>query len=227
VIKLTDTPGKGYVLTNWLVKVGGTVVLSTNEVTAFVMQPNLALTATFADVQKPVLKVTSPKTGLKTTNGTITARGTVKDNGTGGTVRWQINNGGWNVANGWSSWSNNVPLVTGTNILQIYAQDLAGNRSATNSLKIIHTSTGKVVSASANASSQHHAPPAFLGNIGKSAGHFHFDFAGETNQTVIVESSDNLTDWTPVQTNTATADPACFKEPQTNNAVRFYRLRTQ
>ena len=47
-VTLTANPGTGYVLTNWLVQVGGVTVLSTNKVTPFAMQSNLVLTATFA-----------------------------------------------------------------------------------------------------------------------------------------------------------------------------------
>ena len=58
------TPGPGDVLTNWLVQVNGSTVLSTNKAVPFQMESNLVLTVTFADVTPPTITITTPTSGL-------------------------------------------------------------------------------------------------------------------------------------------------------------------
>jgi hypothetical protein len=130
--------GKGYKLTNWLVEVNGTTVVSTNKVVPFVMLPNLVVTATFVDVQKPALKVVSPKNKQAVQTETLAISGTVKDNGTGGTVWYQLNGGSWEAASGWTNWNGLATLIPGANTLLVYAQDEAGNRSKTNVLSVTY-----------------------------------------------------------------------------------------
>ena len=128
--------GKGYILTNWLVQVDGASVLSTNKAVPFLMQSNTVLTATFVDVQKPTLKVAAPKASAKLSNDVVQATGTVKDNSIHGTVYCRANNDAWTPASGWTNWTAPVNVTPGTNMLQFYAQDAAGNCSITNTVKV-------------------------------------------------------------------------------------------
>lgn len=134
----TATPGAGYVLTNWLVTVDGVTILSTNRAASFLMQPDLVLTAAFADVQKPVLTITAPTPNEIWTNAGFTVAGKVTDNGPGGAVWYQLNGGNWNLAGGWSNWTASVTLHPGTNTVAAYAVDAAGNASATISQKMVY-----------------------------------------------------------------------------------------
>ncbi len=148
-VTLATTPGAGYVLANWLVEVGGATVLSTSLATPFVMQSNLVLTASFADVAKPALTITTQLSNQLWSNEVFTVTGQVTDNGPGGVVWVQLNGGGWSLANGWSNWTANATLAPGTNILSIYAADTAGNLSVTDAVTLIHIASG-VMSVNTN-----------------------------------------------------------------------------
>ena len=50
-------------------------------------------------------------------------------------------------------------------------------------------------------------------------------FSGQTGQSYIVEVSTNLTNWSPLQTNTATAGALLITDTNTSSPQRFYRLR--
>jgi O-glycosyl hydrolase len=72
-------------------------------------------------------------------------------------------------------------------------------------------------------------PPAIRANdgmLGFKQGRFGFNLAGVAGQTVIVETSTNLVNWTPMATNLLAVDPLYFSDPSpTNSTRRFYRLR--
>jgi hypothetical protein len=135
---LTTTPGTGWILTNWLVQVEGNTVINTNKAAAFQMQSNLCVTATFADIAKPTLTITTPTLNQRTSNEVFNVTGKVTDNNTNGAVKYQLNGGAWTDASGWTNWSATVVLTPGTNVLKAFAVDAAGNRSTTNSVTCLY-----------------------------------------------------------------------------------------
>ena len=68
---MTAKPVSGFGFAGW----SGSLT-STNSTLTFMMEPSLALTANFVDMQKPTLSITSPSSGLQTSNAscTVTAR---------------------------------------------------------------------------------------------------------------------------------------------------------
>ena len=67
----------------------------------------------------------------------------------------------------------------------------------------------------------------FTTNFSNQSG-FGFNLNGTSNQTIVVDGSTNLLDWTPLYTNLANGIPAYFFDPaSTNFPGRFYRLRLQ
>jgi len=112
----------------------GDVTMTANPKLTFTMVPGLAIIANFKDVTAPTLVITAPKANEKYSNATITVTGTAADNVAVGGVYVQINDGGWNLATGTTSWSNSLPVVGGANLVQAYAVDNAGNISKTNSV---------------------------------------------------------------------------------------------
>jgi hypothetical protein len=72
-------------------------------------------------------------------------------------------------------------------------------------------------------------PPAIRAGNGASAfqsGRFGFDLHGIAGQTLIVEASTNLVNWTPLTTNTLGDAPLYFSDPNSGGFVqRFYRAR--
>jgi hypothetical protein len=63
-------------------------------------------------------------------------------------------------------------------------------------------------------------------NFGFATNQFGFNISGAFGQTIVVDGSTNLVDWTPLFTNTAGNDPFYFFDPaSTNLSWRFYRAR--
>ena len=133
--KMTAKAGQGFAFTNW------TGSLTTNStVLTFVMASNLTFRANFLDVTKPTLTIASPTANQRWSNAVFTVKGTAKDNMQVSRV-WCLTNGVWGLAamtNGSANWSVDVSLAPRTNFVQAYAEDAAGNRSATNSVKLIY-----------------------------------------------------------------------------------------
>ena len=138
----------GHVFTNWVVStnwVAGRA--STSATLSFLMQSNLTLQANFVDVTKPTLAITAPKANQRWSNNWFQVTGTASDNVQVSNV-WCLNNGVWGRAssgNGWSNWTVNATLVTGTNTVRAYAEDAAGNRSSTNSVNFVYVVSDRLV----------------------------------------------------------------------------------
>ena len=129
----------GHVFTNWVVStnwVGG--VTNSNATLTFIMQSNLTVGVTFVDVAKPTLTVKAPTANQQCSNAVFTIQGTAKDNAAVQQVEYNLNNAGWQLADGTTNWSKQVVLVKGTNTLLVSAADAAGNRSATNTVRFIY-----------------------------------------------------------------------------------------
>ena len=130
------TPAKGFGFQFWnLVTDAGTNMINTASLT-FTMVTNLVITANFVDNQAPVLKIISPKSNAKETNGTVTVSGTATDNLGVTAVGVQINTNGWIMADGTNNWTVTLPVFRGADTIQAYAMDAAGNISKTNLVKI-------------------------------------------------------------------------------------------
>jgi hypothetical protein len=74
-------------------------------------------------------------------------------------------------------------------------------------------------------------PPTIIvndGSFGFRTNQFGFNVAGLAGQTVVIEVSINLLDWTALETNTLGASPLYFSDPgSTNLPACFYRARLQ
>ena len=63
-------------------------------------------------------------------------------------------------------------------------------------------------------------------NFGLLSGQFGFDLSGVFGQTIIVDGSANLVNWTPLYTNTVGGSPLYFRDPASAGVPwRFYRAR--
>ena len=130
---LTAIAGTGFVFSNWTAGVSGPVV--TNKATVrFAMQSNLVLTANFIDTQRPLVAITSPKSGSRLSNSVVTVTGTASDNAAVGQVWVQLNAAVPVLAAGTTRWSNSLAPVPGPNTVQAYSVDTSGKVSLTNRL---------------------------------------------------------------------------------------------
>lgn len=134
---LTATAGKGFSFVHWTL---GTFMTNKPALT-FRMTSNLVIYAYFKDTAPPTNGITFPVANQKYTNTAITVTGKAGDNVGVAGVGVQINNGGWLPAqsgNGYTNWSAaNLPVSFGTNTVQAYAMDAAGNVSVTNVVKFL------------------------------------------------------------------------------------------
>ena len=101
-------------------------------------------TASFKDIQIPVLTISSPATGARLTNALVTVIGRATDNSGTADVLIRLNSGGWttnNVLLSTTNWTADLTLQPGTNVFQAYARDAAGNISTTNALSLTYVVT--------------------------------------------------------------------------------------
>jgi uncharacterized repeat protein (TIGR02543 family) len=131
------TAGTGFAFAYW----SGGVSMSTSPTLNFTMVSNLTIIANFNDITKPATSITFPVASQKWSNTVITVTGKASDNVGVSGVGVQFNGGGWlaaQSANGYTNWTAaNLPVIFGTNIVQAYAMDAAGNVSLTNTVKFL------------------------------------------------------------------------------------------
>jgi hypothetical protein len=123
---------------------GDSITSSTNNAKlTFQMVPGLELTANFVDIEPPMVTITT-KSGTGS-NSVVAITGTASDNVGVASVWCQVGNNGWSLAatsDAYTNWTATVILSMGTNIIQVYAEDAAGNRSKTNSVTLVNDSAG-------------------------------------------------------------------------------------
>ena len=129
----------GATVTNLLV---GQRTVSFNPISGWTNPPNLTVTitngqtnilnASYLDVSKPTLAITSPAKNQRWSNSTFTVTGTAKDNLAVSNVFYSLNGGGWSNAvtgNHWTNWSATETPAPGPNTNAVYAVDTSGNKS--------------------------------------------------------------------------------------------------
>jgi hypothetical protein len=145
--RMTALAGAGYQFKQWIVATnwgaGTTKVIST---LSFVMQPNLTLTAVFADTTPPTVRITNLAPNQQVSipvfsNAVFTVKGTAQDNAGVSNVWYRLNGGPWTIASGTNAWAAPVALNQQVNSFQVFAQDGAGNRSQTNTVKFTYVAT--------------------------------------------------------------------------------------
>jgi hypothetical protein len=62
-------------------------------------------------------------------------------------------------------------------------------------------------------------------SLGSAAGTFGFNVTGSPGQLVVVETSEDLADWRPLNTLTLGSVPQHFSDPAPTARSKFYRLR--
>ena len=140
---MTATASAGFGFTGW------TGSSTTNGATLkFVMASNLTFTANFADTARPTNGISSPTANQHWSNAVFTVSGKARDNVAVANVFYSLNGSGWApavTANNWSNWTAQVTLVPGTNTIQAYAMDTAGNFSTTNKASLVYINGAEVV----------------------------------------------------------------------------------
>ena len=106
------------------------------------------------DQKPPTVKFVSPAANAVVTNETLTVRGTASDNSSVTEVSWALGTHAFQTAAGTTSWSANVPLEVGTNVVSVVARDVRTNASVVATRQFIrralsqftlHSTTGGTV----------------------------------------------------------------------------------
>jgi formylglycine-generating enzyme required for sulfatase activity len=136
---LTATPAAGFGFANWTD--GASAIFTNKPVLTFLMASNLSFTANFVDITRPTVSVTNIPSGGAFSNAIFSVRGKSADNVVVTNVLYNLNGLGWQGAgtgNGWTNWFAELALLPGTNLIAAYAVDMAGNRSLTNTVKLVY-----------------------------------------------------------------------------------------
>jgi len=184
---------------------------NTNASRSITMPPEpVTYTASFTDIQKPTVAITLPTASLKVSNSVYTVKGTATDNGVMTGVFCRVNSGEWTLAtttnlttNVWKSWSVPLTLTAGSNLLQAYSMDAAGNISATSSVSCTYVVPG-VLTIQTNGVGTVTRAPATAVEIGQTytltatpgAGFGFVNWAGQvtgTNKVVTFKMTSNTT----------------------------------
>src|ERR1017187_323783 len=145
-----------------------------------------------ADTIPPTVAISSLTNGQIFASSTIPVSGTASDAGCPCTwvslVQAQMNGtgGAWQTASGTNNWSASVSLNSGANTIYVRSKDGAGNYSTVASVNVTYN------------------PPApVFGGASVNGGKLQTTLSGlSAGETVVVEASSDLHNWTPIQTNT-------------------------
>ena len=134
------------VLTLSKVKAGdaGDYTVKVSNASGTVTSRKATLIIGIPDTISPTNGITSPTANQGWSNAVFTVTGAARDNVGVANVFLSLNGGGWTTAttaNGCTNWSAQVSLTPGTNTVQAYAVDPAGNVSTTNSVTFVYILT--------------------------------------------------------------------------------------
>ena len=121
VINLTPTANPGSSFAGWTGACTGTGVC------AVTMNAAKTVTATFNDIQAPTISITSPADGLNVSSPSLAMNGSASDSNGVVVVKFSVNGGGRQNASGTSAWDGIATLTPGSNTIQVFATDPAGN----------------------------------------------------------------------------------------------------
>jgi uncharacterized repeat protein (TIGR02543 family) len=130
---LTATPAAGFVFRGWS---GSTN--TTKSSFSFRMAPEFAITATFEDITRPGVVITSPKSNQRFLAPNFNITGTARDNDRIKAVRLRQNGGEWFLANGSNSWNGPITFTPGLNKLEAVATDFADRNSTTSAVTVTY-----------------------------------------------------------------------------------------
>jgi len=166
-------------------------VRSRDEAGNYSTVASVNVTYTPPDTQGPALVITSPSNNTTVTSAGLLVSGTASDSGYGNdgvssvTVNGVSASGGTASGAGTANWSATVTLSPGTNLVTVTAKDTLNN------------STQMQITVTYNP-----PPPSFGSGCVSGAG-FQTTLSGlSAGETVVVEVSSDLRNWTPIQTNT-------------------------
>jgi hypothetical protein len=162
----------------------------------------------------PTLRISSPTSGLHASNALVTVTGTASaPSGIAGA--WcRINNGAANLVdttNGYTNWTATLPLISGGNTINAFAEDWDGNVSLVTSVNVISSNSFMLQLSTTNSNSS-------------VAGGFGFNLQISPGLNGHIQYSTNLSNWTTLTSFTGTNTTIPIQDPNAgNDGGRFYR----
>jgi hypothetical protein len=214
---VTTTANSGYTFANWTEN--GSVMSSSASYT-FTLNGNRNLVANFnsVDTTPPALTITSPANGAIVTSASLPVNGTASDNGYGNNGISSVTVNSVAASNdtasgpGMANWSATVSLHSGQNIITVIAADGLGNATPSQQRTVTYNPLRPV-----------------FGGLSVSGGQLQTTLSGlSVGETVVLYSSGDLKNWTPVQTKVATGSTVTFT-PVVNSALgaQYFRVQVQ
>ena len=143
--------------TNSILYTGPFVITNSTSLRVVAVQPGavassiasgfIAITH-YTDLVPPTCTISAPTPNQRCSNAVITVAGTAADNLGLANVFFNLNHSGWtpaSTANNWTNWTAQANLMAGTNAISVYAQDLAGNVSRTNTTSFFYVVSAPLV----------------------------------------------------------------------------------
>lgn len=96
------------------------------------------------DGTEPTPAITTPTDGQHWSNAVFVVAGTTSDNVQVSNVWFQVNSNGWQLVttlDNWTNWTAMASLIPGTNVIQVYAEDTAGNVSTNATVNLVYVVT--------------------------------------------------------------------------------------
>ncbi len=129
---ITGIPASGYIGYNPHWNNGGTVYVDFIDVRKYASsEPTLTLGAeqpvSTSDATLPTIFISSPSNGQSFTISTATISGTASDNIALSKIEVKVGAGSWQLASGTNSWSKEIVLSQGSNMVYARATDTSGN----------------------------------------------------------------------------------------------------
>jgi Divergent InlB B-repeat domain/Glucodextranase, domain B len=129
-VLLTATPGAGSSFSGWSGACSGTencAVTMTTDRTVFANFKSDSGGGTTTDTTKPTVTVSSPATNQTVTGPNLTVTGTANDNNAVTSLEYSLNNAPRVSITPAQNYSFQVTLAAGSNTINVYAKDAAGN----------------------------------------------------------------------------------------------------
>lgn len=190
---------------------------NSNDERAAGLGPLQRIVTTPADTTPPALTITSPANGAVVTSASLSVSGTASDSGFGNngissvTANGVSASGGTASGSGTANWNATNMLNAGVNTITVVAKDTLNN------------STQKVVSVTYN------PPRPIFASSSVSGGQLRTTLSGlSVGETVVLQVSTDLKNWTPTQTKVASGLTLTFTST-VNSAmkVQYFRVVVQ